>query len=167
MSWAFLRRLRAAQRRLRKARARFQSVPLSANIGNFPLDFQIMNTIEHRLRARVVYTSNIFAIPGLRTFFFLLADLAERFYLLKYALGFILSFIGVKMLLPLIAEGLIMVLGQNSDFAFSNFLQRFINHEFSQAVINISLGVVVSVLVLSIVFSLAFPKKESEADTLK
>lgn len=114
----------------------------------------------------IVYTSNIFAILGLRTFFFLLADLAERFYLLKYALGFILSFIGVKMLLPLIAEGLIMVLGQNNESAFSNFLQRFLNHEFSQAVINISLGVVVLALVLSIVFSLVFPKKEN-AETLK
>lgn len=114
----------------------------------------------------IVYTSNIFAILGLRTFFFLLADLAERFYLLKYALGFILSFIGVKMLLPLLAEGLIMVSGQNSDSAFTNFLQRFLNHEFSQAVINISLGVVVLALFLAIVLSLAFPKKEA-AETLK
>ena len=51
----------------------------------------------------IVYTSNIFAILGLRTFFFLLADLADRFHYLKIALAFILSFIGVKMLLPLIA----------------------------------------------------------------
>lgn len=113
----------------------------------------------------IVYTSNIFAILGLRTFFFLLADLAERFYLLKYALGFILSFIGVKMLLPLLAEGLIMVLGQNSESAFSNFLHRFLNHEFSQAVINISLGVVVSALFLAIVFSLVFPKPEEIEET--
>jgi len=108
----------------------------------------------------IVYTSNIFAILGLRTFFFLLADLADRFYLLKYGLAFILSFIGVKMLLPLMAEGLIMVVGHDSNSAFSNFLQRFINHEFSQAFINISLGVVVSALVLSVVLSLIFPKAE-------
>src|SRR4029077_15365692 len=62
----------------------------------------------------IVYTSNIFAILGLRTFFFLLSDLADRFYLLKYALGFILSFIGLKMLLPLLAQGLIMVMGENA-----------------------------------------------------
>ena len=112
----------------------------------------------------IVYTSNIFAILGLRTFFFLLADLADRFHFLKYGLAFILTFIGVKMLLPLLAEGLIMVVGHNSDSAFSNFLQRFINHEFSQSFINISLGVVVSALVLSIVLSLLFPKKEEVAE---
>ena len=112
----------------------------------------------------IVYTSNIFAILGLRTFFFLLADLADRFHLLKFGLAFILSFIGVKMLLPLMAEGLIMVLGHNTDSAFSSFLQRFINHEFNQEFINISLGVVVSALVLSIVLSLLFPKANEESD---
>jgi tellurite resistance protein TerC len=112
----------------------------------------------------IVYTSNIFAILGLRTFFFLLADLADRFHLLKYGLAFILTFIGVKMLLPLLAEGLIMVVGQNNDSAFSNFLQRFINHEFSQTFINISLGVVVSALALSIILSLLFPKADEESE---
>ncbi|NJM52828.1 MAG: hypothetical protein HC846_05205 [Blastocatellia bacterium] len=43
-------------------------------------------------------------------------------------------------------------------------MQRFINHEFSQSFINISLGVVVSALVLSIVLSLLFPKKEEVAE---
>ena len=52
----------------------------------------------------IALTSNIFAILGLRTFFFLLADIADRFHYLKTALAFILTFIGVKMMLPLIAE---------------------------------------------------------------
>jgi len=47
----------------------------------------------------IVFTSNIFAILGLRAMYFLLADLAERFHLLKYGLAVILMFIGVKMLL--------------------------------------------------------------------
>ena len=47
----------------------------------------------------IVFTSNIFAILGLRAMFFLLADMAERFHLLKYGLAAILMFIGVKMLL--------------------------------------------------------------------
>ncbi len=42
----------------------------------------------------IIYTSNIFAILGLRTFFFLLADMADRFHYLKYGLAFVLSFIG-------------------------------------------------------------------------
>jgi len=47
----------------------------------------------------IVFTSNIFAILGLRAMYFLLVDMAERFHLLKYGLAFILMFIGVKMLL--------------------------------------------------------------------
>lgn len=47
----------------------------------------------------IVFTSNIFAILGLRAMYFLLSDMAERFHLLKYGLAVILLFIGVKMLL--------------------------------------------------------------------
>jgi tellurite resistance protein TerC len=44
-------------------------------------------------------TSNIFAILGLRAMYFLLADMADRFSLLKYGLALVLMFIGAKMLL--------------------------------------------------------------------
>ncbi len=47
----------------------------------------------------IVLTSNVFAILGLRAMYFMLADLANRFHLLKYGLAFILVFIGIKMLL--------------------------------------------------------------------
>jgi len=47
----------------------------------------------------IVLTSNIFAILGLRAMYFLLADVADRFSLLKYGLAIVLMFIGVKMLL--------------------------------------------------------------------
>ncbi len=47
----------------------------------------------------IVFSSNIFAILGLRAMYFLLVDMAERFHLLKYGLAMILMFIGVKMLL--------------------------------------------------------------------
>lgn len=47
----------------------------------------------------IVLTSNIFAILGLRAMYFLLADVAHRFTLLKYGLALVLMFIGVKMLL--------------------------------------------------------------------
>ena len=46
----------------------------------------------------IVYTSNIFAIMGLRSLFFLLSDIADRFWLLHYGLGALLCFIGVKMI---------------------------------------------------------------------
>jgi tellurite resistance protein TerC len=105
----------------------------------------------------IVYTSNIFAILGLRTFFFLLLDMAEKFHFLKYGLAFVLSFIGVKMLLPLLAQGLIMVLSGESGFA--HFLQSYLRHDYEQAVINISLGIVIGAIVLSIILSLVFPQE--------
>ncbi|MBA2723666.1 MAG: TerC family protein [Methylibium sp.] len=46
----------------------------------------------------IVFTSNIFAIMGLRALYFLLADMAGRFHLLKYGLAIVLVFIGGKML---------------------------------------------------------------------
>mgnify|MGYP001072885516 CR=1 FL=1 len=46
----------------------------------------------------IVFTSNIFAILGLRALYFLLADMAERFHLLKYGLALVLVLVGAKML---------------------------------------------------------------------
>lgn len=46
----------------------------------------------------IVFTSNMFAIMGLRALYFLLADSAERFHLLKYGLALVLLFVGGKML---------------------------------------------------------------------
>jgi len=45
----------------------------------------------------IVFTSNVFAILGLRAMFFLLANVMHRFHLLKYGLGVILIFVGLKM----------------------------------------------------------------------
>jgi tellurite resistance protein TerC len=47
----------------------------------------------------IVFTSNIFAILGLRAMYFLLADMADRFHLLHYGLALIVTLIGVKMLI--------------------------------------------------------------------
>lgn len=47
----------------------------------------------------IVFTSNIFAILGLRALYFLLVDMADRFHLLKYGLAMVLTFIGTKMLI--------------------------------------------------------------------
>jgi tellurite resistance protein TerC len=45
----------------------------------------------------IVFTSNVFAILGLRAMYFMLAGAVERFYLLKYGLALILVFVGLKM----------------------------------------------------------------------
>lgn len=109
----------------------------------------------------IVYTSNIFAILGLRTFFFLLADIADRFHYLKTGLAFILTFIGLKMLLPLIAEGVIMI--TDTQTGIGALAQRLLDGEFKQQIVNISLAVVVGAITLSIVASLIFPTKAAHA----
>lgn len=78
----------------------------------------------------IVYTSNVFAILGLRSLFFVLAGMIEAFHLLHYGLSIILIFIGLKML------------GSN----------------YVQVPTAIALAAVVGVLVLSIALSLLFPK---------
>ena len=45
----------------------------------------------------VVFTSNVFAILGLRSLYFLLGDAVERFHLLRYGLAGVLVFVGLKM----------------------------------------------------------------------
>jgi tellurite resistance protein TerC len=87
----------------------------------------------------IVFTSNIFAILGLRSMFFLLAAVVERFYLLKYGLSIILTFIGVKMLI----EG------------------------FFHIPITVSLAVVLGTLALSVIGSLIWPKPEQAPEPMK
>jgi len=62
-------------------------------IDSIPAIFAITND------AFIVYTSNVFAILGLRSMFFLLAAIVDRFVYLKYGLALVLVFIGLKMLL--------------------------------------------------------------------
>lgn len=116
----------------------------------------------------IVYTSNIFAILGLRTFFFLLADLADRFHYLKYGLAFVLTFIGIKMLLPLAAQGLIMVMGADSVSPTADLLRRYLNHEFEQTVINISLATVAGAIFVSIIISMLIkpPPRQDETPVI-
>ena len=112
----------------------------------------------------IVYTSNIFAILGLRTFYFLLVEMAEKFHLLKYGLAFVLSFIGVKMLLPLIAQGIAWLIGADgARDGLAGFLYKYLHHEYEQTIVNLSLGIVVAAISLSVVASLIFPPPASEA----
>ena len=87
----------------------------------------------------IVFTSNIFAILGLRALFFMLAGAVDKFYLLKYGLGAVLLFVGLKM----------VWLNQLFDGHFPIWL---------------SLGIICTVLFLSVGLSLAFPKREVAAD---
>jgi tellurite resistance protein TerC len=90
----------------------------------------------------IVYTSNVFAILGLRSLYFLLAGVVEKFHYLKIGLSVVLAFVGLKML----TEGFI--------------ISRFDVHK--ETVITVSLGVVALVLASSVVASVIWPK---EAET--
>jgi tellurite resistance protein TerC len=86
----------------------------------------------------IVYTSNIFAILGLRSLYFALSGIMPYFHYLKYALAGILSFIGAKMCINEFG-------GEGSAYYISNFA---------------SLGVIVAFLALSIIASLIWKKEE-------
>lgn len=82
----------------------------------------------------IVFFSNIFAIMGLRSMFFLLVNIIHKFHYLKTGLAFLLAFIGVKML----AHDYLEKWGFTTEH---------------------SLIVILSILVISVVASLVFPKK--------
>ena len=82
--------------------------------------------------------SNIFAILGLRSLYFALNGIMAYFHYLKYALSGILTFIGCKM----------MVNEFCSEFGYHFQISNFV-----------SLGVIVTFLAVSIVFSVAVKKK--------
>ena len=85
----------------------------------------------------IVFTSNIFAILGLRNLYFLLRGAIDRFHMLKYGLGIVLVFVGCKM----------------------TFLNRLFGGHFPIAW---SLGIIVGVIGTSIVLSLLFPRPPDE-----
>ncbi len=84
----------------------------------------------------VVFTSNVFAILGLRAMYFMLAGAMERFHLLKYGLAAVLVFVGLKMV----------------------WLNGLYDGKFPVA---LSLGVITGVIALSVALSLAFPKAKA------
>jgi tellurite resistance protein TerC len=83
----------------------------------------------------IVFTSNVFAIMGLRSLFFAVVGVMGIFHYLKYGLSIILSFIGVKMFIS----------------------------EWYHVPIEAALGVIAGVLALSIIASLLFPEMKAEA----
>lgn len=82
----------------------------------------------------LVYTSNIFAVMGLRAMFFLLAGIIDKFYLLQKGLSIILFFIGAKMLLEIFD----IHVGVYTSFS-----------------------VIIATLTLSIIFSVIVPRKNT------
>jgi len=102
----------------------------------------------------IVYTSNVFAILGLRTFYFLLVGVVEKFHYLKVGLGIVLGFIGVKMLLPLITK--ILAAGLHS-LGYDRGAGAI--HRFEEIPTGIALGFVAFVLLASVAASLIWPQE--------
>jgi len=86
----------------------------------------------------IVFTSNIFAILGLRSMYFMLAGVIRRFHLLRYGLAFVLTFVGLKMV----------------------WLNNLYDGKFP---ITWSLGIIAVAIAASVAASLAFPAKEEDA----
>ena len=99
----------------------------------------------------IVYTSNIFAILGLRSLFFLLAGALWGLRFLKPALGLVLGFVGAKMCLPLVHTA--------ADKLDLGVALSWLPHHVPTAV---SLCVVGGLLAGSVCLSLAFPSKKPE-----
>jgi tellurite resistance protein TerC len=92
----------------------------------------------------IVFTSNVFAILGLRSMYFLLAGVIDKFRYLKVGLAVVLGFVGVKMVLPLAGS----IYGHFAGGEHAWHVDKYI-----------SLGVIVGTLTISIVASLLFPPK--------
>jgi tellurite resistance protein TerC len=86
----------------------------------------------------IVFTSNIFAILGLRALYFMLAGAVDKFHLLKYGLALVLVFVGLKMV----------------------WLDGLFGGKFP---IGPSLGIIATVIAASVVASLLFPKPQAAA----
>lgn len=84
----------------------------------------------------IVFSSNILAVLGLRSLYFLLSTIADKFEYVKKGVGVILSYVGIKMLLPII------------------------HHEWHIPVF-ISLTVILTILFFSVLISLAMSKRKS------
>lgn len=63
----------------------------------------VFSIIPDPSKKMLIYSSNIFAVLGLRSLFFLLKGAASRFDYLQQGIAVVLFFIGIKMLLPLLA----------------------------------------------------------------
>ena len=85
----------------------------------------------------IVFTSNIFAILGLRALYFMLAGAVDKFHLLKYGLAVVLIFVGLKMV----------------------WLNDLFGGKFP---ISLSLAIITAVIATSGVLSLVFPKAHTE-----
>ena len=105
----------------------------------------------------IVLTSNIFAILGLRALYFALAAVAKYFTYLKYGLGIILIFVGVKMLLAM-NEYI------NSLAAVMGFR---LNVPHIEVPTPVSLAVIFGVLLLSMLLSVVVTPNKGTTPTIK
>lgn len=87
----------------------------------------------------LVFTSNVFAILGLRSLFFALAGMLNRFHMLEVSLALVLALVGTKMLI-------------------GEWIQHYLGKEYNYYV----LALVVLILVGGVVLSLAFPPKHED-----
>ena len=102
----------------------------------------------------LIYSSNVFAILGLRAMYFLVADLSQTFHLLKYGLAMILVVVGVKMCLPL----LLLLPGVEASLPV---LADVVHHLHDAKGAGWILAIILGILVTSVLLSVVLPKRET------
>ena len=104
----------------------------------------------------IVLTSNIFAILGLRALYFALAAIARYFTYLKYGLGIILSFVGIKMLLAM----------DEYMNAFGQLIGINLSMPHIEVSTPLSLAIIFGVLVLSMLLSVIVSRSNNRNNDL-
>ncbi|NBY36226.1 MAG: hypothetical protein EBQ59_02075, partial [Verrucomicrobia bacterium] len=103
----------------------------------------------------IAFTSNIFAIMGLRSMYFAISGFMHLFRFLKPALSFVLIFIGFKMIFPWIA-GLGQPMGR-----IGTWVPDALQHDGRVHIpTEISLAIIGLVLAVAVALSVAFPKRK-------
>lgn len=95
----------------------------------------------------IIYTSNVFAILGLRAMYFMLAGVMDLFRYLKYGLSLVLVFVGCKMIVQ------------------HAYKDGYLDQQYITT--NMSLAVIASIIALSIILSLLFAKREDHKKELE
>jgi len=90
----------------------------------------------------IVFTSNVFAILGLRSLYFALSGLLNLFHYLSYGLSFVLMFVGGKMIY--------------------GYVEKVVFPDWGKFPVLLSLGIIAAILIISVIASIKFPPKESK-----
>jgi len=104
----------------------------------------------------IVFTANLFALMGLRQLFFLLGDMLDKLRYLEYGVAAILGFIGIKLILHAMHENELPFINGGEHIEWAPDINNWV-----------SLGVIISAMVISTVLSLIANARDRRRDAIK